>query len=192
MRRLLFGAISRLLVGLVAGSATASDRAQGGGRDDRATELTLYATETAFTLVSATGQVNPPEDDPSAFTAGARLLIVETVFSDEARTKPAGRNDILCTIIEVTGTVEAPGDATLVCDGVIRLNDKGSLTWMGSVTFAAAEEEPEGAFATLAITGGTGKFRAAGGEITIFDESTTADETLSRYEIDLLRFETKG
>lgn len=187
MRRLLAtGAGAVLVLGLVGTGAMA----QADPKHDDDT-LVLYATETASTSISATGVVDPPETDAAAFTAGARFLAVDTLYSDEARTKEVGRNDISCEVTEVVGTAAAPEAATLLCQGVVRL-EAGSLSWQGSTTFAESEEEPEGPFIQIAITGGTGDFRAAGGTVEVFQESEEDDEeNLTRYEVDVLTFATK-
>lgn len=187
MRRLLTtGAGAVLVLGLVGTGAVA----QADPKHDDDT-LVLYATETASTSISATGVVDPPENDPAAFSAGARFVSVDTLYSDEARTKEAGRNDISCEVTEVVGTAAAPEAVTLLCSGVVRL-EAGSLAWQGSTTFAESEEEVEGPVIEVAITGGTGGFRGAGGEVAVFDESEEGDaESLSRYEVDVLTFATK-
>jgi hypothetical protein len=124
MRRLLTASAGAVLVLGLVGTGTV---AQADAKHHKDT-LVLYATETASTTISATGVVDPPETDASAFTAGTRFVSVDTLYSDEARTKKVGRNDISCEVTEVVGTAEAPEAATLLCQGVVRL-EAGSLAW---------------------------------------------------------------
>lgn len=177
-------------------------------RNDRpVSTIDLYAVETAFTYVTADGQVFHEEDEETFFAPGAgdRLLIVDTVYDNEARRDrdEVGRNDIVCNITESRGdfpgpdfdpeTDELPDDLffSAYCEGVLTLED-GSLSFQGSFTQDAEdfteEVDPDTAFATLAITGGTGDYNRAGGEVSLFDISDYDEpdaETVNRYEVTL-------
>ncbi|MCW2614201.1 MAG: hypothetical protein JWN08_1195 [Frankiales bacterium] len=195
MRRLLtvFAGLV-LLLGLVVPAAVANggDAPEREDRDTghRGTAITLYSVETGTVNISPSGEVDPPEDDPDSFAPGARFQAVDLLYSDQARTRKVGRNDISCLVTEVTGN-ETSGSATLLCQGVVRLDGKGSLAWQGAITFLAAESDEDDPFGTIAITGGTGSFRAAGGQIVLFDQSVDDEQTLNRYEVDLLRLTAK-
>lgn len=179
-----------LLVGLVGGGvATAGERDH--KRDKhRAQELTLYATEASAVYVTATGEVFEDTAEPEAPPSpGDRFLVVDALFSDEERTKEVGRNLIECTLITAAGEVEEEFAADILCHGVVTLHGKGDLAWQAQ--FSAPEAFQEQPFVTVAITGGTGAFDRAGGAVEIFDESPEeGSETLSRYEVSLLRFRT--
>ena len=184
-----------LLLGLLGPNAVAGEDRTTDPDDHRPT-LTLYATETSSVAISPTGEVDPAEDDPSGFAPGARFLAVDTLYSDEARTKRVGRNDLSCDVTEITGPAEEPTGASLLCSGVIALDDQGSLAWQASVSFAMTEaEDSEAPFATVAITGGTGDFRKAGGQVAIFEEGTPGEdedsESLTRYEVELLQLKAR-
>ena len=180
-----------LLVPAGVAGANSDDKRQDRENERRGTSITLYSVETSTVNISPSGEVDPPEDDPDSFGPGARFSAVDLLYRDEDRTTRVGRNDISCLFTEVTGD-EQTGTATLMCHGVVRLDGQGSLTWQGSITFASTDVPEEGdPFGTVAITGGTGAFRAAGGQIVLFDESSSETETLNRYEVDLLRLATK-
>lgn len=177
--RTLAAGVAVALVVTTGAAALASD---GKGRSGKSTDVTLYATETSSTYITATGQVDPPE---AALPApGDRFVSVDTLYADVARTETVGRNDISCTFTEVSGTTEADVRLSLLCDGVVTLDGQGSLAWQGAALLGA-EVDPSSPFITVALTGGTGAFTRAGGEVDVFDESTTETESLTRYELDL-------
>lgn len=184
-----------LLLGLLVppgvAAAKGDDKSHDRENERWGSSITLYSVETSTVNISPSGDVDPPEDDPDSFGPGARFLAVDLLYRDEDRTRRVGRNDISCVFTEVTGNEET-GTATLLCHGVVRLDGEGSLTWQGSVTFASTDVPDEGdPFGIVGITGGTGVFRAAAGQIVLFDESVTETQTLNRYELDLLRLATK-
>jgi hypothetical protein len=170
MRRVLSVLAALALVGLVSGSAAAGD----GNGDDGDEDLTWYASESSST-------------DPDPFEAGATFVFVDTLFSDEDREDEVGRNDGACTVTEFEGSEDNPETATIMCTGVITLDDSGTLTWSGAVTFEGEEEsDSDEPFATIAITGGTDDHLDAGGEIDVFEEG---DEGDTRYEVTLLHLD---
>jgi hypothetical protein len=175
MRRALALASTIALVALTGGSA-AADSADNGTSSGKV--LTLYATEATSVNLSAQGEEVGDEELP---TAGARFVGVDTLYSDEDREDEVGRNDFVCTITEVSDepTVD------VVCSGVVRLDDSGSLAWSGATTFSEEEMSSDEPFIIVAITGGTEDFTGADGQVKIFDDGSTDDETLSRYEVDL-------
>jgi hypothetical protein len=192
----LLGVALALLLGVgVAGVATARN-----DHDKRAQRLTLWAEETAFTWVTATGEVftGPDEEEPpSDPRPGDRFISVETLYSDQERSTEVGRNDIACDVTEVRGEFpqeEPPPDAELdfflriLCRGVVSLHGQGDIAWQGATEFSdeAFEQDPTTTpLITVALTGGTGVFNRAGGEARIFDfEGEDGDDAaLSRYEL---------
>jgi hypothetical protein len=209
MLRRIFAVTSALvLLALVSGAALAGDmEAQDHDtRDDRpAATFSLYAAESEFTYVTADGQVFHEEDEEAFFDPGAgdRFLIVDTVYDDEARSSEVGRNDIVCTVTEARGefpgpdfdpeTDELPDDLFFAayCAGVLSVAD-GSLSWQGSFSEGsedfAAEPDPDTPFTTLAITGGTGAYNRAGGEVELFDTTDPDDpeaDSTGRYDVTL-------
>ena len=184
-------------------------------RDDQpAARFDLYSEETAFTYVTAAGHVFHEADEEAFFAPGAgdRFTIVDTVYDDERRRDrdEIGRNDIVCTVTETRGdfpgpdfdpeTDELPDDLFFAayCTGVLTLED-GSLSWQGSFSEDAEdfseEVDPDEAFAALAITGGTGDYNRAGGEVSLFDITDYEDdeaETVNRYEVTLFNLRAGG
>ena len=75
---------------------------------------------------------------------------------------PAGSMSQVCTLVEIGPNLFA---STFDCSGSFDLRD-GSITVQGSFVPAAAES-------SAAITGGTGEFKAARGEVTIATEQDT-------------------
>lgn len=186
-----------LLVALLVSSVTAAVAATPSGHDrdhhDKGKDkgpLVLYATETASTYITADGTVHTEAEAEAEMvppTAGDRFVFVDTIYADTERTEEVGRNDIVCTVTEFSGTSEADFEQHMTCDGVVTLDD-GTLAWQAAVHVAATDEfDPEAPFATVAITGGTGDYRGASGQASLFDESESEAESLTRYEIHLSR-----
>lgn len=167
------------LVALTAGSAAADTNGGDNGKDSGDT-LTLYATESTSVALSPEGEELGDDEVP---TAGARIVVVDTLYSDEDREDEVGRNDVACTFTEVADDEKS---ANLLCEGVVTLDDEGTLAWSGAASFDFAEEPSEDEpFIVVAITGGTEDFVDAGGQVEIFDDGSTDEENLSRYEVDL-------
>jgi len=94
---------------------------------------------------------------------GDQLVFSETLFR---RGREVGDSGVVCTVTEVV----APYDVlTFHCVGTLSL-PKGQITLQGRIE-VQGEDDP-GPF-TVAITGGTGAYRAAGGQARIRDTSPT-------------------
>lgn len=189
-RHLSIAAMLVLVVAMVGGGvATAADSDQG----HKTRMLTLYSRETSFTYVTATGEVFTDGTEPSEEVPpgpGDRLLVVDTLYSDPDRTEEVGRNLIECTFVSATGETPEELVADALCHGVVTLHDQGDIAWQAQ--FRAPEAFEADPFVTVALTGGTGKFERAGGSAEIFDESPEdGEESLSRYEIRLLKFKVQ-
>lgn len=179
MRRVLAAGAAVALLTLSGGSAAADGHDDGGNGGSSGGELTLYAAESSATLLTPQGEEANEEVLPEA---GARIIVVDTLYSDEDRTDEVGRNDLACTVTEVTDEESVH----VLCHGVVRLDDKGSLAWQAAVTFEATEEESgDEPFIAVAVTGGTEDFAEAKGQVEIFDDGSTEEESLTRYEVDL-------
>lgn len=168
MRRLLMVGSTLALVGLVNANAYAADD------NGKSKDLTLWATETLTSY---------PDDPPEA---GDSLTFTATIYEDEDRDDEVGRNDGVCTVTEVEGDADKPDSLTFVCYGTLQIDDKGSLSWSGSATMEDESPDSDEPFITLAITGGTGDYKDAGGYVEVFDESDDGDEGDQRYEAKLL------
>jgi hypothetical protein len=109
--------------------------------------------------------------------------------SSGLRSRPVGsavgRNDIDCTFVEVS---EVDFFARLLCHGVIDKFGTGTISWQAIITFS---ESTDGQPFSVAITGGTGIFANAGGEIIVHNVGAPTEEEFddTLYEIRLLRFE---
>jgi hypothetical protein len=168
-----------LVLLLVAGAVAAL--AQPDGRRGQV-RFNLYAVEDSFTWITADGTVDPGEDTPPG--PGDRFVTVDTLYSDEARQDEVGRNDVECTFTSASGETEEDFEAQLLCHGVVTLDGAGTLAWQGA-TDDFADTAGEGPFIRVGLTGGTGQFRAAGGQVNVFDTSE-GEEASARYEIRLL------
>jgi hypothetical protein len=95
-----------------------------------------------------------------------------------------GRNDIECTFVEVD---DALSSARLLCQGVIEKQGLGTLSWQAVLAFS---EATSGEPFQVAITGGTGAFANAGGEIIVHEVPSMVNEEFADtvYEIRVLRF----
>jgi hypothetical protein len=126
--------------------------------------------------------------DPEAvvFGPGDRNVFREQLFalddSDPANPEPTGPalGSVLaeCTVV-TTGLERA--DTSVLCSRMFVLDDRGDIAAAESSTFADPAED------TVAITGGTGDFRDAGGEISFtVEEFGDAGLLNSVYDVRLL------
>jgi len=187
-RRMLVTGLVLSLLSLGTGGAVAASAQE--------KDLTFYAEEASSVDVTRTGEVFEGDEDYTP-AAGDRFIIVDKLYSDEARSDAAGRNDIACTVTEFSGEFPegepAPGDEVdfllrFICEGVIDLGDDGTLTWQGAAEFSDETSEGDDVpFITVAITGGTGDFKRAGGQAELFDIGSDEEgaPVLTRYEVAL-------
>ena len=141
------------------GSAVAA--ADGKGKDKRTLRIT--AVEKQFNFLDL-GDPGPTLGD-------------EIVFSEvlSIRGREAGESGVVCVVTQAM----APYDVlTLHCVATLRL-ERGQITLQGLLEIQG-EEDP-GPF-TVAITGGTGKFRSACGEARIRDVSDTESVYKLRFD----------
>lgn len=93
------------------------------------------------------------------------------VFSDDLYTRKGGDKVGIdggeCIVVRLD---TAARSATVQCAVTASLDDRGQITVQGLVTFSESEA---GATFTLPITGGSGDFRGASGEITVEELSDT-------------------
>lgn len=157
--------------------------------DDDSDSFTLWATETYFALVSPDGTVTEDfEEEEFDPQVGTRFFSIDTLYSDADRTDEVGTNRIECVVTRAGGETEEDFFADLLCNGVVRLDDRGDISWQTAVSFTAETADTDDPFVVIALTGGTDEFIGASGQVDVFDESDDdVEETLSRYEITLLR-----
>lgn len=147
-------------------------------------------------IITADGRVftspdTPPEDHE--ITPGEVLVYRERLFKlddrDPDNLRPRGEQIgtvvVECTVVTVGDDPEDPEDApSVICSDVFTLEGRGDIAAADSFTFADPPED------VLPITGGTGKFRDAGGEIFLSSQQIE-DTGLSNsiYTIRLLHLE---
>lgn len=152
MRRIISVAI--LAIALAAGSllltsANADDRE----RDDQGSETIRLSLRNVDSAELDLGE--------EGFSLGDRF-----VFTDEAFRggRLVGSAHGECTIVQIDGE-----DVSVQCLATWVLK-KGQLTSQGVVTFSESDEAPE---FTIAVTGGTGRYKDAGGEARVREISDT-------------------
>jgi hypothetical protein len=151
------GAIVALAV-LVLGVPFASGTQQGGGRGAKTIRLT--ATEVAFNYLDL-GDKGP--------TLGEQIVFADTLSHAG---KMVGEDGGTCTVTRVV----SQSGLTTHCVATLSLR-YGQITVQGLVTFREGSEMPF----TVAVTGGTGAYRSAGGELRVIPVS----ETVERYVLSL-------
>jgi hypothetical protein len=131
---------------LVSGAAVAN--ASGHGHGKRALKIVATETQSEFLDLGTPG--------PSL---GDELIISETLFR---KGREVGTSGVVCTVTQAM----APYDVlTFQCLATLSL--KGGQVTLHGLIEVQGEDDP-GPF-RVAITGGTGKFRGAGGEATVRD-----------------------
>lgn len=141
-------------------------------------ELTWYATEVDFTYITATGEVSDGEDDEFLPEPGDRFTLRDDVFADEDRTEQLGSNTTECTFTTVGGETEEDFFASVACHGTLRVDGQGDISWQARGDFP---EEFGGI--TVSITGGTGAFLGASGEVGIEFGPEDEDPSTSVYHV---------
>jgi hypothetical protein len=125
--------------------------------------LRLVATEDQFEFVDH-GAPGPSLGD-------------ELVFSEilRQRGREVGTSGVVCTVT----SIEVPYEVqTFQCVGTLSLR-RGQITLQGLIE-VQGEDDP-GPF-VVAITGGTGAYRGAGGQATVFDVSDTRSVYILRFD----------
>lgn len=150
-RKLMLTAVAALML-TVAGVAIAATSSSGAGRsgsDDRHLTLRLSGKEVASTFLDL--------GDPD-FSQGDEFVFTNDLF--RAGTK-VGEDGGLCVVTRLT----AAGAATFKCVGSNYLPG-GQITVQGLVTYGPDEEIKEEPY-FFAITGGTGRYKTATGQVKI-------------------------
>jgi len=119
---------------------------------------------------------NAPMDETQAPPVGTQVFISEVLYTtDDGQTRgdAVGRTHIQCTAQAV--------EFNFVCDAAFVLDSGAQLLVSVDADFGA--EGPE--TLDIAVTGGTGDWFGATGIVT-FTDMSTADETVTLYEADLV------
>ena len=179
-----FGLVGALIA--VVASLLVGGGASGSGFRSETIWLYADANEAADTYLPVSGE--PPSEETPPSVGDRNISRDDLYVLGGTPDAPApvgdlvGRNDIDCTFVEVDATVFS---ARLLCPGVIEKFALGTITWQATIVFS---EETSGQPFQVAITGGTGAFANAGGEIIVHEVPSEDELTDSVYEIRLLRF----
>jgi hypothetical protein len=147
MRRLAVAALVAVVGGLAPAGATFAGADHGHGKRS----LTFFSTQNALALLPVVA---------GQFSVGDRIVFSNDLFTARGGTR-VGTDGGECTVVRVTDA--AAGSGVLQC--LVTSSLPG-----GQITSQALATLTSGAFAgrqTGAVTGGTGKYRDAGGEFTV-------------------------
>ncbi len=156
MSRMHIGAALAVAALALAGTASADTGAKSHGHD-RTIALTQADTTLQPTFVD-TGKPGPSAGDLAVIHDGVKL-----------NGAPAGSYNQVCTLAALGGS---PFTSEFECVGSITLKD-GTITMAGPFVPAKAEQ-------SAAITGGTGQYRTARGEVVIRAEADQIIVKLAR------------
>lgn len=144
------------------------------------------AVEDQFVIVLPDGSTftdeNPPPDEESEPPTGARIFLGEALYATddgETRGSEVGRTTIECTAQAIA--------STLLCDIVFDVDEAGQLHGTVLVDFGTQSETEPLQF-DIAVTGGTGEFSGATGEVALTDITDPDDpeaDTTTLYETDI-------
>lgn len=147
--KLVLGAILALLLA-VASVSLAFAGGDGNGGDVRILRLTTRNVQ----------QASPDLGDPG-LSVGDRFIFFDDVFQDGEK---VGTRGVECVVVRFN-----PPDETDQCVTTMSLS-RGQISTQGLITVTAPGPR------TLAITGGTGTFRTAHGEVKVTQESETVEQ----------------
>jgi hypothetical protein len=150
--------------------AAGSDTAKNATADDRDHVQTIQLTAT--TLASKDFDL-----DPSGLSLGDYFVATENLFRGG---KKVGTDHAICTITRLEPPTGTPKRGALQCLATLALPG-GQITVQG-VRFASLSAQQPPRF-TLAITGGTGAYKTAHGQVRIVDINATD----SRLTLTLIR-----
>ena len=172
-----------VLVGGLLGPGTAS-ATEDDERDDG--QRRWIAVQDEFAIVLPNGETpteeNPPPEEEAAPPAGTRVFVGETLHATEdgtTRGEAVGRTHAECTAQVV--------EANFLCDIVFVLTTGSQLHGSVLADFSA-QTETEPLQLDIAVTGGTGEFFGAAGEVSLLDITNPDDpaaETVTLYETDI-------
>jgi hypothetical protein len=144
--------LSVLLAALIALAVLVSGSTAAYANGGKVKKLRLTADQIQF----ATTIGEPP-------SLGQELVFSETLFK---RGREVGQSGVVCTVVQATPPYDT---VSLHCVGTLSLR-KGQITLQGLIELQGLNDP--GPF-KVAITGGTGKFKCAGGQATYRQTSAT-------------------
>jgi hypothetical protein len=140
--------------------AAGSDTAKNAKADDRDHVQTIQLTATLF--------ANKDFDlDPSGLSLGDYFVVTEDLFRQG---KKVGTDHAICTITRLEPPTGTPKRGALQCVVTLVLPE-GQITVQGVRTGSLSQQQPPRF--TLAITGGTGAYKTAHGQVRIVDINAT-------------------
>ncbi|HEY3190393.1 MAG TPA: hypothetical protein VGJ70_23075 [Solirubrobacteraceae bacterium] len=156
--------LSKIMIGVLAaatiagGASIASAGSGDDGNDDRG--RTIHFT-------SRTVHETDLDLGDSGFGQGDQFVFADDLFRDDEKVGTDGGS---CTVVAVEGQT-----ATVNCTATFSLAG-GQIAVQGLVEFAGNEQQPF----TVAVTGGTGRYRDADGEALLEPVSDTEDKVTIR------------
>ena len=156
---LIFGLLLAVASVAAAAASSSSTGRQTGSDDRRSVVLHLVATEVESTFLDL--------GDPD-FSQGDQFVFTNDLLR---RGTKVGEDGGMCVVTRLT----AEGAATFKCVGSNALPG-GQITVQGIVTYGPGEEVKEEPY-FFAITGGTGKYKTARGQVKI--EETSGDDRIT-------------
>jgi hypothetical protein len=162
-QKLILSAILALL--LAVASVSLAFAGGGGSNGDKNGDDVRILEVTTRTLQEA--EVDSP---PAGDSVGDRFVFSEAVFRDGERVGMTGGDCVLVLFRPGGDPAGEPETFLAQCLATVSL-PQGQITVQGLVDFA----RPGGGPFTLAVTGGTGAYRTAHGEVEITEESAQVD-----------------
>jgi allene oxide cyclase len=138
-----------VLAAVVAALLFTSQAAEAGKQKPKVKKFSAYAVVDSATFV---------DNDPAGDSQGDLLAFTQKLWADESQTRQIGSDEVYC-VRTIVG-------ASRVCTGIITVKG-GELMITGRESLERH---------SLAITGGTGKWRNARGEVILEPASAIADQ----------------
>jgi hypothetical protein len=120
-----------------------------------------------FRLIEHIDLVTFVDDPPAGDSIGDRFTLDDSLF-DATNTRQVGTTFSVCTRIGASPTL-------FQCEVTVIIGDD-SLTAQGGFDFAATSS-------TLAVTGGTGRYSKARGEVTVREDPATPGEAILDFRL---------
>jgi hypothetical protein len=167
--KLLLAAIAAVILSITAVTlAPASGESSSVNSD--ATVITLFSTQDQFAFLDL------DHSGGTTATLGDEVVFTDKLFNREGGNN-VGTDAVVCTAVRVTTSAE-----TDQCVATFSLADRGQITVQGLVTLATGNET--GAKFDLPVTGGSGEFEGARGQVTVEILNADGDATLTFHLVD--------
>jgi allene oxide cyclase-like protein len=156
--------LSKIMIGVLAAAtvATGASIASAGNGDDGSDD-----SGRTIHLMSRTVHETDLDLGDTGFGPGDQFLFADDLFRDDEKVGTDGGS---CTVVRVEGQ-----NATINCTATFSLAG-GQIAVQGLIEIVGNEERPF----TVAVTGGTGRYRDADGEALLEPVSQTEDKVTIR------------